>query len=449
MAVAAKTIPRAAGEPLVGNMQRFNRDRLEFLTEMARTCPDIGLTRLGPMRAAVINDPALVGEVLVDKGASFGKSTLFLRALRLTAGDNLLTLEGERHRRHRRVMAPALTPRHVAAYAATMVDHAAGRARSWGDGATVDLVAESTLLTMSIATKTLFDIDISPEAEVLSAAIANNMAYVDYLTRHLIVPPLWVPTRRNRRTRRTLALVTDRIHAMIVERRADPGLAERDDLPSRLVLARDEDGSALDVEELCGEAITLFVAGHETTARTVSWALYEVCRAPAVGACVRAEIDAVLEGRLPTAADLPRLPYTSQVIKETLRLHPPGYFLGRPALQDVEIGGYALPRGTLVFVSAYTMHRRPDLYPEPLAFRPERFAGALEKTLPRHAYLPFGAGAHICIGSHFAGMEAHLLLVTLLQANAFTLAEEREVRAVPRFVLVPDGPMRAVVRRRG
>jgi cytochrome P450 len=444
----SKPIPSLRGEPFWGSMARLNKDRLGFLQEVVRQSGDVGSFRLGPVRTILINAPHLIQAVLVEHGASFGKTPPVLRSLRLMIGENLLTLEGDPHRRHRKLMAPALTPRHIAGYAGTMVDYAARVQQAWADGGVIDLVKESTALTMSIGGKTLFDIDVFDETSALGAAIANNMAYLNYLISHFITPPLWWPTPRHRRARATIALVNQRVHAMIAERRGAPDLNQRSDLLSRLVQARGEDGTGLSDQEVFHEALTVFAASHETTAKTLAWTLYELARHPPIAARVQAELDTVLQGRTPRYSDLPRLPYTLQVIKEALRLYPPAYVISRQALRDVMLDGYRVAKGTAVFLCVYTMHRRPDLYPQPETFAPERFSAENERRLPRHAYLPFGAGAHICLGGHFALMELHLVLATWLQRHGITLMPGQTIEPAPAFVLQPARAIMAITHRR-
>ncbi len=447
-AAMTKPIPRLAGEPPWGSMARLNRDRLGFLRDVAQQGRDAALFRLGPLPTILFNAPHLLQAVLVERGAAFGKTSVVLRALHRVAGENLLTLEGDAHRRHRKLMAPAFTPRHIASYAQTMVAYAERAQRDWADGAVIDLAKESTALAMGIAGKTLFDVDVFDQTDELAAAIANNMAYINYVIGHFVTPPLWWPTPRHRHARATIALVNRRVGAMIAERRAAADLDRRTDLLSLLVRTQDEDGASLSDREVFDEAVTVFVAGHETTAKTLCWALYELARQPQIQARVQAEIDAAVPGRCPTLADLPRLPYTLQVIKETLRLYPPVYVISRQALAETSVDGYRVPKGALVFLSVYTMHRRPDLYARPETFEPERFSPAGEQALPRHAYLPFGAGAHVCIGNHFALMELHLALATWLQRHEVALVPGQTVVPTPAFVLQPGGPIRAVVRRR-
>lgn len=447
-ATISQPIPRLKGEPPWGSLTRFNKDRLGFLQAAVQQSADVATFRMGPIHTILVNTPHLIHALLVEQGAAFGKTSPVMRALRLAAGENLLTLEGDDHRRHRKLMAPAFTPRHIASYGEPMVDYAVRAQQRWADDGVVDLVAASTALTMSIAGKTLFDIDVFDETDELGGAIANNMAYVNYMISHLVTPPLWWPTTRHRRARATLALVDRHIHAMIAERRAAPDAHERSDLLSMLVQARGEDGTALSDQEVFDEALTIFVASHETTAKTLAWTLYELARHPEIYARVQAEIDTVLRGRRPGYGDLPRLPYTLQVIKEALRLYPPAYVISRQALHDVTLDGYRVARGTMVFLSIFTMHRRPDLYAQPLTFVPERFSAENEQQLPRHAYLPFGAGAHTCIGSHFALMELHLVVATWLQEHDIALLPGQTIVPAPAFVLHPSSPILARVHRR-
>jgi cytochrome P450 len=215
---------------------------------------------------------------------------------------------------------------------------------------------------------------------------------------------------------------------MIDERRRSS--EAQDDFLSVLLRARDEAGNAMSDDQVRDEALTLFVAGHETTATALSWCVYLLSQHPDVYAKAKEEVDSVLQGRSPTYADLPRLPYTLQVTKETMRLYPPGWLLNRRALRSLEIGGYAVQKGQPVMVSAYTIHRRPDYFPDPEWFDPDRFLPENEKRLPRHAYMPFGAGPRICIGNHFALMEAHLILATLLQRVGFTLVPCQQIAPV-------------------
>lgn len=235
---------------------------------------------------------------------------------------------------------------------------------------------------------------------------------------------------------------------MIDERRADPG--ERSDFLSILLQARGEDGSAMSDRQISDECVTLFGAGHETTATALAWAWHLLCRHPDIYQRVQYEVDTVLKGRTPVYADLPKLPYCLQVFKETLRLYPPAYVVSRQALKDVTIDGYLVRKTQAVAIVPYALHRRPDYFPDPETFDPDRFTPEHEKLLPRYAYVPFGAGPRICIGNYFATMEGHLLLATLAQRVTFELVSQGSVEPDPYHTLTmrPMGGLPVIVKRR-
>jgi cytochrome P450 len=411
MALQTKPIPRIPERPLVGSLGAFQRDRLALLQDIGARCGDVGMMHFGPFPAVVMNRPDLVQAVLVDHGADFDKGLVFRAALRPFLGEGLFTSEGEFHRKQRKTMAPAFQPRNIAGYGDTITGYTHEAEVAWTDGQELDLPDALTALTMRIIGKILFDADTFSEADTLGAGIAEVTRAGDYSLTHLVRWPLPVPTPRNRRSLAALAVVRRSIQAMIDERRRDG--RERDDFLSILLRSRDETGQPMSDVQLRDEALTLFGAGHDTTSGALSWAFTLLATHPAAYDRLCEESDRVLAGRLPTVADLPNLPYALQVLKETLRLYPPAYLVSRTALRDVTIDGYALRKGEGVVLSIYTIHRRPDLYPDPERFDPDRFTPEAEKRLPRHAFMPFGAGPRICIGFHLALMEAHLILSTL------------------------------------
>nr|MBA2285797.1 cytochrome P450 [Ktedonobacteraceae bacterium] len=252
----------------------------------------------------------------------------------------------------------------------------------------------------------------------------------------------------SRHTRQAVAYLRGRIQQMIDERRASS--EEKHDFLSILLRARGEDGSAMPDQQVMDESVTLFGAGHETTATALTWAWYLLARYPAVYERMRQEVDTVLQGRRPVYADLAHLPYTLQVFKETLRLYPPAYAISRVALHDVDLDGYHVHKGETVVVSPYTMHRRPDFFPDPEKFDPERFTPENEKRLPRYAYFPFGAGPRVCIGNYFSTMEGHLLLATLAQHVTFDLMPNQSIMPNPNKTITirPKYSMRMLVRHR-
>ncbi len=303
-------------------------------------------------------------------------------------------------------------------------------------------------LTMSIIGKALFDADIFTETDELGAAMSVTLEYVSHRTSQLFPPSYKLPLARNRRTRKAIGTLGRHIQHFIDERRADPG--EGNDFLSILLKARDENGQPMSDEQLMAECLTLFGAGHETTASGLTWSWYLLSQHPEIYRRVQQEVDTVLQGRTPTFADLARLPYCLQVFKETLRLYPPAYMTGRRALRDIEIDGYRIAKGQVVLLAPYTMHRRAEYFPEPEKFEPERFTPEREKQLPRHAYMPFGAGPRICIGNHFALMEGQLLLATLAQRVSLELVPDQAlvVNTAHHLTLRPTGSLKMTVRRR-
>jgi cytochrome P450 len=342
-------------------------------------------------------------------------------------------------------MAPPFQHRNVARYGETMVEYTERVQAGWRDGSTIDVDHEMTALTMSIVGKTLFDTDVLSETDELGGAITAALQYMQYTLDHIFPIPLSIPTARNRRTHQALALIDQRMHAMIADHRN----VDKGDLLSLLLQARYDDGSAMSDQQVRNEALTVFMAGHETTANTLAWGFYLLATHPQIYTKLQDEADRVLGGRAATVADLPNLPYSLQVFKESMRLYPPAYSIGRMALRPVNIGGYQLKKNDIIMVSSYTMHRRPEFFgPTPNEFNPDHFTPENEKRLPRYAYLPFGAGPRVCIGNQFALMEGQLLLATLAQRVTFELVPGQEIVPQPVFTLRQKNGCKVVVHRR-
>lgn len=439
-------IPYVSEPPLVGSISAFRHDRLGLSLRLA------ALGEVGGMHFAIFpmvqfNRPEYVHTILLEHANDIDKGR-FNTVLRPFLGNGLLLSEGEFWRSQRKRMAPAFQPRQVSTYAESMVREAERLQQTWADGATIDLRQQMTALTMSIIGKILFDAEVFTEAEGLGAAITTILTNTSAVLSHLVQPPLWWPTPRNRQTRQAIAMLRTRMQQMIEERRAAPG--ERHDFLSLLIQARDEEGSAMSEEQVIDECLTLFLAGHETTAVLLTWAWYLLCKHPAAYDQVQAEVEQALEGRAPSVADLANLPYCLQVIKETLRLYPPAYMIIREAARDLEIAGYRVRKGTVLLVSPYVMHRLSAYFPDPERFDPERFTPEREKQLPRYAYLPFGAGPRSCIGNHLALMEAQLVLASLAGRARFTLVPGQTILpdAMSGLTLRPGTPVQVVVQQR-
>jgi cytochrome P450 len=361
-------------------------------------------------------------------------------------GNGLLTSEHEAWRRQRKLAAPAFQHRRIAAYAQAMAEQAERAQQGWADGAQIDVASEMMRLTLGIVGKTLFDADVGGEADQVRAALTTALHYVDAQTSTALpTPPNW-PTPRNLRNRRAIARLDAIIYRLIAERRAT-GL-DTGDLLSMLLQARDEDdGRGMSDRQVRDEAMTIFLAGHETTAVGLAWAWYLLAQNPHIYGRLREEATRVLAGRAPTYADLEQLPYALQVFKEAMRLYPPAYVIGRYSIRDVDLGDQVLPAKTWVIISPYTLHRRNEYFPDPERFDPERFTADNERRLPRYAYLPFGGGPRICIGNHFALMEGQIILAALAQRLTFDLLPGQQIRPRPLITLRPRDRIMMGVRR--
>ncbi len=316
------TIPRLRGLPLIGNLPEFRADRLGLYLRVARECGDIGVYQVGPRRVVLVNTPELAHAVLVVYADDFEKPALLRRYTGPVLGNGLLTSENEFHKRQRKLVAPAFQHRRIAAYAEVMAGYADRLQRAWAEGATVDVAREMMRLTLWIVGKTLFDADVLSEAEELGAALTTAMRSFNEQLGSLLPLPLSWPTPRSRRTRQAIERLDATVYRMIRERRASA--RDHGDLLSMLLqTSYEDDGSFMSDRQVHDEAMTLFLAGHETTANALAWCWYLLAQHPAVYARLRAEVDRVLAGRLPIFADLAGMPYTLQVFKEAMRLYPP------------------------------------------------------------------------------------------------------------------------------
>jgi len=396
----------------------------------------------------LFNKPEHVHSILVEHAYDFDKGRVIHTLGRSVIGNGITSSEGDFHRHQRKLMSPPFQPRHIASYATVIGHYGEHIQQTWTDGTVIDVNQHMTNLTMSIIGKALFDADVFTETDELGAAMTTAMAYFSHGISTLWPLPYSWPTPRNRRTHYAVQVLRNRIGRFIDERRNDS--RERNDFLSILLQARDEDGQPMSDEQVMAECLTLFLAGHETTATALTWTWYLLCQHRESYQKVQQEVDSVLQGRTPTYADLARLPYCLQVFKEAMRLYPPAYIMARQALREVEIDGYRVPQGWVVLLSPYTLHRREDFFPEPEKFDPGRFTPEREKQLPRYVYLPFGAGPRICLGLYFALMEGHLLLATLAQRTSFSLVPGQTMVPDPvhHLTLRPAGSINLMVKKR-
>ena len=402
----------------------------------------------------LLNDPTDIGEVLIDKAASFGKDRTQKR-MKILLGEGLITSDGETHKRGRRIAAPAFHRRRIEGYAGQIVGLAAAMRDQWKPEAEFDISAEMMRLALQVVARTLFDTEVTPEIHDINDQVNVIMDLYHFL---MTLPRaellLNSPLPKMRRFRAAKKRLDDVVDGMIHSRRSevDARSSDRGDLLSMLVAARDDevggDHRRLTSEELRDQVLTLFLAGFETVANALSWTWLLLGQNPEAEVRLHAEIDAVLNGRLPTFDDIPRLEYTSMVLSESMRLYPPAWAMGREVLEDVSIGPYHLRKGTMVFFSQYLVQRDPRWFPEPEQFKPERFTPAAKAGRPRFAYFPFGGGGRQCIGESFAWMEAALALVTLAQRWRVELVQGQKIEMLPKITLRPKNGIRVRMTRR-
>ncbi len=445
---ATKPIPTIPELPVVGSLMVYNHDPLNFNLRAFDKFSDIVKFHFGPFPAILINAPELARSVLVEHVYDFDKGESMHKAFQPIIGNGIFISEGDFHRQQRKLLAPSFQPRHIAGYADTMAVYSEQIQQGWPEGMTIDIGQQMTYLTMSIVGKVLFDADVFTETDDLGAAMSTLFSFANYSLSHLFPIPLNWPVSRSRQARKALTVLDGRIQKMIEVARESG--EERDDFLSVLLKSKDEDGHGMSDKQIRDEVLTLFGAGHETTATALTWVWYMLAQHPALYDNVIAEVDTVLQGRTPTYADLAKLPYSLQVLKETMRLYPPAYAVSRVALHDMEIGGYPIHKKEAVIISIYAIHRRADLFSDPEKFDPDRFTLENEKQLPRYAYMPFGAGPRVCIGNHFALMEGQLLLAALAQRVRFTLVPGQHPLPDPTKTITtrPDKDIKMVVSRR-
>jgi cytochrome P450 len=423
--------------PLVGSALTMVRDPLGFLTRISRRHGDVVRFRLPGHRIYLFNDPAAIEQMLVTERDRLVKDAT-TRELSLVLGNGLLVSEGAFWRKQRRLAQPAFHRQRVDAYGAVMVDYAARAADAWRDGEVRDLHRDMMRLTLDVVAKTLFGVEIAAVARRIEWALE---ALMDRFAGLGIFVPMGVPTPGNRRAKRAIAELDAIVYGIVRERRAG---GDRGDLISMLLAATSDEDGAMDDRAIRDEAITLLTAGHETTALTLTFAFYLLGTHPAAAERLAAEIRDVLGDRPATAADLPRLRYAEAVVRESMRLYPPAWAIGREAVAPCTVGGFAIAPGTQLWAAQWVVHRDARWFPEPEAFRPERWERDLAKTLPRYAYFPFGGGPRVCIGNAFAMMEAVLILVTLARRFRFTPVDRRPLELVPSVTLRPRHGLRVV-----
>ena len=419
------------------NILRARNDLAGFLLGLQRDQGDVARARLGNLHLHLLAHPDHVRDVLVSHQRAFMKGHVLQRA-KMLLGEGLLTSEGEFHLRQRRLVQPAFHRQRIGAYARAMVDRATITGDRWHDGQIVDMDHEMMELTLAIVARTLFDTDVDAEADEIGSALTEVLQ----LFQTVFIPGMHLldhlPLPHTRRFARARGRLDATIYRLIGERRAERARGEeRGDLLSMMLSAQDAegDGGSMTDEQLRDEAMTLFLAGHETTANALTWTWYLLSQHAEVGARLQEEVDRVLAGRRATADDLASLSYTRMVLSESMRLYPPAYAIGRRALENYEVAGIVIPRGALVVVSPLVTQRDARWFPEPERFDPGRWTPEAQAARPKFSYFPFGGGTRMCIGDQFAWTEGILVLATLAQRWRAELAPGQRVGMKPMITL--------------
>lgn len=433
--------PGPEGLPVVGNTLQFRRDQLAFVRGAQRSFGNVATIYLGKFPLVLFFRPEHVRYFLVDNARNFTNRE-FAWNLRSLLGDGLLTIDGEFHRQQRRLVQPAFHKKRVESYAGVMVQHTREMLDEWQPGAEVDIAREMQTLTLRIVAKTLFDVDLKTESRGLGQAFSDvieNPLDMPFSLRGLPINLPFTPYGKHMAGRARLDAY---VYELIERRRADG--RDTGDVLSMLLSAQDEGVTMTDLQ-VRDQTMTLFAAGHETTANALAWTFYLLSENPQARAKLHEELARVLAGREPSVDDLSNLPYLEWVVNESLRMYPPAWTQGRRAREAFDLAGYTFPAGTMVMFSQWVLHRLPDIWGDPDTFRPERWDPERGEKVPQGAYFPFGAGPRMCIGAPFAQLEARLLLATILQRFEPQVVPGYPVVTGPRITLRPKHGIRVTL----
>ncbi|HZM23772.1 MAG TPA: cytochrome P450 [Anaerolineales bacterium] len=442
-----KTIPGPRGLPILGVMPEMVSDMLGLFTKTSREFGGIAQFKLLNSTYFLITNPNYVKYILQDNYKNYirGRS---VETGRVLLGNGLPLIDGDFWLRERRLLQPAFHRERLAALTTTASGVIESFIQKWEqnaqNGKPLDLDEEMMRLTLSVIIKSMFSADIDDKIQSLSHAFNVASKFMLWRSQQMWAPPLSVPIPRNVEYNRAFNVLNDTIYPLIENARKDP----KDDLLGMLLAMRDEEtGEGMTDQQARDEVVTIFFAGHETTAASMAWAFYLLSEHPEVEERVRNELKSVLNGRIPTSADLPKLAYTQQVIQEVLRLYPAAYLFAREAVTDDVIDGYPIPPKTLIFITPFITHRDPTYWPDPERFDPDRFAPEQVSNRPRHIYYPFGEGPHVCIGNNFALMEMQLILAIALQRFRLTLVPNHPIAFKPEATLRPKYGMKMIVKK--
>jgi len=444
------TAPKPPGPknpPVLGHLREFRAHPIQFLMKLAREYGDLVYFRVASQHIYLVNHPDLVREILVTNQANFTKSRALQRA-RVLLGEGLLTSEGRFHLRQRRLVQPAFHRERLAAYASVMSECGIRLRDRWTAGSTLDVSSEMMRLTLAVVGRTLFSADVEAEAPQIGEALTAVLKMFRILMMPFSEYFAKLPLPSVRRFEKARAVLDQTIYGLIHERRRSG--VDTGDLLSMLLLTHDEeaDGSGMTDWQVRDEALTLFLAGHETTANALTWTWYLLSQNPECEQRLHEEIDSVLQGRHPSMSDLPQLRYAEMVFAEAMRLYPPAWAIGRMAKGPFELDGIKIAAQSICIVSPYVMQRNSRWFPDPESFDPERWTPEARDVRPKFSYFPFGGGARVCIGERFAWMEGVLMIAAIAQKWKLRLAPDQRVEPLPLITLRTKYGMRMIVEAR-
>ena len=450
-ALRAPLLPRPPGPGLWQTLRllpAFLTLRVDSLQWLRLKYGPLAMVRIGPERLVLLQDPDLITEVMVTRAGELHKDQV-TQSLRIFLGEGLLTSEEPLWRRQRKLIAPQFKRTQLQQYAKTMTDLTHHHAADWADGRVVDVHGAMMRLTLDIVVATVIGSDLGGVGHEVSQALDDVMLAFDAEQRSIKrLFQRWLQPRIHPKMAAAIVVLNRVAQQMIDTARADLAAGtERHDLLTRLLLARDEDGAAMDDSQVRDETLTLLLAGHETTALALTWTMLFLADHPDVEVRLRDEVETVLAGRRAGMEDLGQLPYTRAVLLESMRLHPPAFVIGRQPLAPMQLGGFQIEVGDQLLLPQWSMHRDSRYFDEPLLWQPERWLDGLEERLPRGVYFPFGGGPRVCIGQHFAMMEAVLCLVALVQQVQLLRTQPGWPELVPSITLRPRGAWPMKVRR--
>ena len=450
--MTSPAVPTRPGSFPFGNLREFQTDNINVFINAAKDQGDFVKLRFGPNAMHLVSHPDGVQHILQTNNRNYGRSTFGNTLIKRITGLNLFTSEGDYWLRQRRMMQPAFHRRRLDNFNDIMVGSTLRLLERWQPairaGTPIDMHEEMTHITTDIVGRALFSVDLTDESSALGKAFRIATQYLNDGFRQPLVPPLSIPTKKNRSVNWAIRTIREVIQHMIDERRATGD--QKDDLLEMLMEARDEEtGEFMDDRQLRDESGVVIGAGQETTSNLLTWTFHVLAEHPEIEARLLAEIDEVLNGRTPSMSDLAQMPYLRMLVDEVLRFYPPAWAISaRNALEDDEILGYRLPKGSIVFTLPFILHHDPRFWENPEQIIPERFEEDRVASRHRYAYLPFGAGPRKCIGNTFALIEAQLILATLFQQVRLAPVHGKKVEMDPAFTLrVKDGlPMHVIPR---